>query len=924
MVFGRIAERVVIDELLSGVREGRGGSLVIHGEAGIGKSTLLAYATAQAGSAADGAGPLRVLSVRGFESESEIPFAGLADLIGPVLSLLPQLPPPQAAALQSALSLGPPVAGDRFSVCAATVGVLAAAAADTPVLVVIDDLQWLDVSSREAVLFAARRLANDGIGLLIAIRTEPDRAAGLDRQYAGLKQLEIQGLGPDDSRELCRSLTPAVSAEQFEQIYSDTAGNPLGIQELCSALGRRAAGAPLVPSQASRLTQALAGRLVEMPERTRRAMLLVAAAGGGQTDVVRRAAGVIGLELADFAPAEDAGLLLADDEQVDFRHPLMRSVLNSASTLHERTAAHSALAEALAQVPGEAAADARAWHLAQAVLPPDDRVSELLAEAGTRARFRGGNLEAARAFEQAARFGSAQARPALLLRAARCWQVAGRTGKMIPLLDEALELSDDPKLRGLIRHMRGYVRMWRELPKDALAEMIDGADEVEQVDAARASLMYADAAIAHFMRGEPVELLAATRRAFELSEGTEGVARPVAQVAYSGGLVINGHRAQGQQLLTEVVPVLLEFPPMPRAQEFAHAAFIAMWLEDYPVAEKLLDAVISEARANGALGILPQCLTVGAELAFRTGRWRQAQAYADESVELAKETRQPNVYGLYFRARNHAVRGRAAEALRLIEVIDEVTTRFEAPGLKLQTTHTQGLLALGEGDLDEAIARLEQTGQLPVAIHTRDQSIVPWAFDLVEAYARAGRGEDAQRLLEEIAVDEAPEGVRSDLLIARTWRCRGLLATGKSAIAAAFGQALDAHDRLPMPFERARTLLYFGERLRRGRQRAESRTHLRRALEIFEQLDAPSWAQRARNELKATGETLDRGTGPAADLTPQELQVALVVARGASNSEAAAQLFLSQKTIEYHLSNVYRKTGLRSRNDLSVLAEAPS
>ncbi|GAA3604201.1 LuxR family transcriptional regulator [Kineosporia mesophila] len=920
MVFGRITERVVIDELLSGVREGRGAALVIHGEAGIGKSTLLGYAHEQAKG-------MRVLSVRGFESESEIPFAGLADLIRPVLPLLDQLPPPQAAALQSALSLGPPVAGDRFSVCAATVGVLAAAAADTPLLVVIDDLQWLDVSSREAVLFAGRRLANDGVGLLVALRTEPDRAPherALDRQYAGLAQMAVSGLGQSDARDLCQLLRPSASPEEIEQIYSDTAGNPLGIQELCGALGRPVAGGPTVPAQSSRLTQTLAARLSQMPGRTRQALLLVAAAGGGRTDVVRRAAGVIGLELADFAPAEDSGLLLADDEQVDFRHPLMRSVLNSASTLHERTAAHSALAQALAQVPGETAADARAWHLAQAALPPDDQVSALLAEAGTRARFRGGNREAAKAFEQAARFGTAAARPALLLRAARCWQLAGRTGKMIPLLDEALELTTDPKLRALIRHMRGYVRMWRALPRDGLAEMIEGANEAEKVDAARASLMYADAAIAHFMLGEPVELLAATKRAFELSEGTEGVAQLVAAVAYSGSLVINGHRAEGQSLLSQVVPLLLEVPPLPRAQEFAHAAFIAMWLEDYPLAEQLLDAIITEARANGALGVLPQALSIASELAFRQGRWRQAQAYADGSVELAKETRQANVYGLYFVARNHAVHGRAKAAHSMIDLTNDVLGRYEATGLLFQTTHVLGLLALGDGELDEAVARLEETGRLPVAVHTKDQSIVPWAFDLVEAYARAGRTSQAQALLDEIAVDEAPPGCRSDLLIARTWRCRGLLATGKVPVAEAFELALAAHDQLPMPFERARTLLYFGERLRRGRQRAEARTHLRQALEIFEQLDAPSWAGRARNELKATGETLARGTGIAAELTPQELQVALVVARGTSNSEAAAALFLSQKTIEYHLSNVYRKTGLRSRSELiAQFADAP-
>lgn len=915
MEFGRITEHAVIDELLGGLRKGHGAALAIHGEAGIGKSTLLRYATEQA---AD----MTVLSVRGYEAEAEIPFAGLADLIRPLLPLLDGLPAPQVAALQSALSLGPPVPGDRFSVCAATAGVLASAAAERPLLVIVDDLQWIDVSSREAVLFAGRRLANDAVGLLVAIRTEPERSTGLDRQYAGLPQLAVHGLNQEDAQALGRSLAPAASAEDLEQIYSDTAGNPLGIQELCGALGRDGTRAAVGPPQPSRLTQALAARLAEMPERTRRAMLLVAA-GAGQTDVVRRAAGTIGLELADFAPAEEAGLLLADDEHLDFRHPLMRSVLNAAASLHERTAAHAALGEALAQVPGEAAADARAWHLAQAVLPPDDLVSELLTEAGTRARFRGGNLEAARAFEQAARFGSATARPALLLRAARCWQLAGRTGKMIPLLDEALSLATDPRLRALIRHMRGYVRMWRALPRDGLAEMIEGAREVETLDAARAALMYADAAIAHFMLGEPVELLAVTRRAYQLSQGTTGVAPLVAAVAYSGSLVINGQRAEGQRLLTEVAPLLLQVPPLPRAQEFAHAAYIAMWLEDYPLAERLLEAIISGARANGALGVLPQALSIGSELAFRQGRWRQAQAFADESVELAKETRQANVYGMYFVGRNHAVRGRVTQAVRMIEKTTEVTHRYEAFGLHLHTTHALGLLALGEGDLDTAIARLEETGRLPVATRTRDQSIVPWAFDLVEAYARAGRTQDAQRLLAEIAVDEAPPDCRCDLLIARTWRCRGLLANGKAQITENFENALAAHDRLPMPFEQARTQLYYGERLRRGRRRAEARTRLRRALETFEQLDAPSWAARARNELKATGETLARGTGIAAELTPQEYQVALVVGRGASNAEAAAALFLSQKTIEYHLSNIYRKTGLRSRGDLSGLDEAP-
>src|SRR4051812_38446909 len=401
---------------------------------------------------------MTVLTARGYESESEIPFAGLADLVRPVLPLLKTLPEPQAAALQSAMSLGPPVSGDRFSVCAATVGVLAAAAEAEPLLVIVDDLQWLDVSSREAILFAARRLHADGIGLLMASRP----FEGQEMDYAGLRELRLEGLSQADGDALARELLPAAPAELRRQIYEDTAGNPLGIQELCDqgAQQREPISTASVPAQ-SRLARALWGRLSELPERTRQALLIVAAAAGAETDVVLLAARHAGLDLADFAPAELAGLLVIDDRQIAFRHPLLRSVLYGAVSMHERAAAHAALAAVLVEQPGDAAADGRAWHLAVATLPPDEEVSALLAAAGTRARRRGGNLEAARAFEQAARFGTAATRAALLLRAARCWQLAGRTGKVLPLLDEATALTDEPRLLALIRHMGGYVRMWR-------------------------------------------------------------------------------------------------------------------------------------------------------------------------------------------------------------------------------------------------------------------------------------------------------------------------------------------------------------------------------------------------------------------------------------------------------------------------------
>jgi DNA-binding CsgD family transcriptional regulator len=909
-LFGRTVERARIDAVLRGARAGQSGALVLRGEPGIGKSALLQYAIGHASG-------FTVLTARGFESESEIPFAGLADLLRPALHLMDRLPGPQAAALESAMSLGPPAGGDRFSVCAATLSMLAAAAAHDPLLVVVDDLHWLDVSSREAILFAARRLNAEGIALVTAAR--PAAVPGREQEYAGLPELYVEGLTEADAAGLFEELLPSSSPQTRRRIYADTAGNPLGIRELSEHqdhLGTPAG--PRVPAQSS-LTRALSGRLTELAEKTRQALLLVAAGSGAETDVVLRAAGVAGLTLPDFAPAERAGLLEIDERRIRFRHPLLRTVLYGSASMHERSRAHGALATVLADVPGNAAADGRAWHLAAATIAPDETVAHLLAAAGARARRRGGHQEAARAYEQAARFGTAANRARLLLRAARCWQLSGNTARLLPLLEEALPLADDPRLRARVRHMRGFTRMWRTHPRDGLRELVDGAREVQDVDAGRAALMYADAGIAYFMHGEPVALLRTTDRAYTVSEQAGDDARLLATVAHAGGLVINGRRLEGSRLLEQARPALLEVDALDHAQELAFSAYIWMWLEDHETAEALISRVVRRARETGAVGVMPQVLAPAAELSFRLGRWARARAEAEESLELARETRQASLYGLYFVGRLDALQGRESAARDLLEQSLTLADGLDAGIVRLYVGHLLGLMALGAGDLETAITRLEEVRGLRVAQEAGEQSIVPWAFDLVEAYARAGRAADAAQLLAEHAVEPVP-GVRTDWLEAMTWRCRGLLATSRDDAQAAFERALAAHDRCEMPFERARTLLAYGERLRRIRSRAAARDHLAAAVEIFEQLDAGSWAARARSELELTGGvTVAPTSGVAGQLTPQELKVALVVAGGASNQEAAASLFLSTKTIEYHLSNIYRKTSLRSRGDLTVL-----
>lgn len=905
MMLGRTAERALIDALLTGARSGRSGALVITGEPGIGKTTLIGYAT-------ENAAGLRVLTARGYEDESEIPFAGLADLLRPVLDGLSGLPAPQAAALRSALALGPPVAGDRFTVCAATVGILAAAAQASPLLIVMDDLQWLDASSREAVLFAGRRLHADGIALLIATRN-PDDAADLRASHVALT-----GLSVDDVDELCRTTLPATPPGAAARLHAATAGNPLGVIELSREQPDPAdvgVAAPQVPP-GSRIERALLARLAELPAGTRRALVLAAAAVGGDTGVLLLAAEATGLHLRDFAPAETQDLITIDDRRTEFRHPLLRSVVYHAATMDDRCAAHNALAAVLADVPGDAAADSRAWHLAAATLSPDEDVATLLQQAAQRAGNRAGYVAAARAFGQAARLSRGPDRARRLLRAARCWQLAGRNDQVLLLLDEALPLTTEPSRRALIQHMSAYVRMWRERPDGVLEFLVASAAAVEEADPGRAALMYSDACIPYFMVGDIERLQAVVRRGHELAARAGGPPQLVAAVALAGGLTLAGERGAADELLRRCHPALMEADPLVRAQDLCHAALSWIWLEGFDRAGELLDRVVTAARSAGALGVLPQALGISSELHFRIGRWHDARASAAESLRLASETRQADLYGLFFTGRLDAVQGRPDDCRRRVERTMEVAGRLGVDCMALYTGHELGLLALSQGEAGEAITHLEAVRALPVAAHIRDPAVVPWVFDLVEAYIRDGRPDAARELLD--AQQARPGGMWADAAAAR---CRALLAAPEE-MAEAFKIALESLGCALMPFERARTELSYGERLRRQRQRAQARKHLHDALETFTRLGAQPWADRARTELRATGTTVRRSADALPRLTPQELQVALVVARGATNHEAAATLFLSQKTIEYHLSNIYRKTNIRSRTDLAGIAGA--
>lgn len=930
-MLGRDTERQVIDGLLHQALAGRSGVLVLRGEAGVGKSTLLDYALTRARSLAGhedgtaagdpgvggsdpGAGGLRVIRTQGYESESEIPFAGISDLLRPLLPWLDALPRPQAAALRGAMAIAPASGGDRFTVCAATLSLLAAAAESQPLLAVVDDAQWVDAASLEALLFAARRLEAEGVALLLAVRPDGDT-----RAFGGIPALDVRGLDPDDARVLVAESAPGLSDAAFQRLYEQTGGNPLALRELPALLGdpQRRLGLPhddpLPPG--SELEEALHQRLSGLPPATQRALVFAAATPTTSFAVVLEALRRRGLDVDVFEPAEREGIVRFAGRDMAFGHPLLRSVSYHRAPLADRVDAHRALADATVLLPPDEAADARAWHLAAATLTPDEHVAAELEAAGMRARNRRAYATAARCLERAATItpvGSERARR--LLKAAKWWQLAGLVGRAGDLLVEALRYEPPPVMRAEIQHLRGYVQMWRSTPPTAGRLLVDEAARVEAIDPGRSALMLADAAIPGFMTGDLATALELAQRASSVAARSSTTPRLVAAVVLAVALTLQRRRDEALQLLDAWTASLHTVPALARAQEILLAAMTEIWLERYDEARRLLDRLFAAAQSAGALGVLPYTLGERSELGYRTGTWDQAYADASESIRLAAETSQANAYSLYFAARVEAARGQEEECRAHVRAALDVA---EANGIGCMPTYTGsalGLLELGLGRTDEAIAELERVADLAERQQLRDPTVVQWAADLVEAYAMAGRVDDARRVLDRLrpAVDDGEAWAH-----AVTARGEGLVAEGDEALEW-FEQALTWHERDAQPFERARTQLCLGERLRRGRSRARAREWLEAALEAFEDLGAAPWAARAHRELSTTGPTARRrDPSTAGQLTPQELQVALIVASGVTNAEAAARLFLSPKTVEYHLSNVYRKIG-GSRADLAA------
>jgi DNA-binding CsgD family transcriptional regulator len=907
MLLGRDLERQRIDQALAQARSGTSATLALVGEPGIGKTALLGYA-------AERATEMQILRARGIESEAQIPFGSLLELIRPALMMLEKIPKPQAAALEGALALRPGTAHDRFAVGAATLSILAAYAEQAPVAALVDDAQWVDGSSAQALLFAFRRLVADPIAVVIGCREgEPSMLDGAD-----LPALVIGGLTSGEAAMLVPGLPP----ELARRLHRAAAGNPLALLELAPdahELALAPEGAPvLVPATISRAFLHRAG-LLDQP--TRQALVLAAASDTGDLPTLERAAARLRIDLSALAAAESAGLVRLGPGVVEFRHPLARSAIYADAPASQRRETHRALAAALP----DRDIDRRAWHLAAAAGGTDETASAALEQAGSRGRERSAYATATAAFERAARLTAAAERRARLLReSAGAGWLAGFTDRAITLLDEARASTANPVTLVEIDELAGHIatRCGPVMRGHAILTAAAG-----RADPERAVAMLAEAAFACFYAGNPAQMLTTAELArAALPDCPSPRARFLVAMSAGMAAILGADAAAGAKAVHEAVTLAENSADLREdLQLLPWLALGPIFLRQTAAGRPLLEHALRTARARAAVGALPFVLNLIARDQAATDRWAAAAATYQEAIELARESGQQaeltfGLAGLAWlqarRGREHECRACATEAFSLAE-------KLGMRVYEIWATAALGELELGLGNAARAAEHFEHQQQLLRDRAITDADLSP-AAELTDVYMRLGQGEEAGRVATEYIAAASAKGQPWPL--ARALRCQGMLAAD-SACTPYFEEAMRLHEQTPDAFEAARTRLAYGERLRRTRNRVLAREQLRAATEIFEQLDARPWAERALAELAATGETRrQRDPSTIEELTPQELQIALLLAAGRTTRETAAALFLSPKTVEYHLRHIYQKLGIHSREELeqALAAQAPT
>jgi DNA-binding CsgD family transcriptional regulator len=897
----RTSEREVLDRLLAEARAGQSAILVMRGEAGIGKTALLRYTARQASG-------FRVTQVAGVEAEMELPFSGVHQLCAPVLDHLDALPQLQQDALNVALGLAPGEVPDRFLVGLAVLGLMSAAADERPLLCVVEDAHWLDAASGLILGFVARRLQADPVAIVAAIR-EPNTRHDFD----GLPELRLGGLAEEDARTLLMSAVPGRIDERVrDRIVAETRGNPLALLDLPRSMSAAelAGGFELLPATElpRQLEEQYHQRAAELPESTQRLLLLAAAEPLGDATLIWRAAQALEIDRSSLAPAEDAQLVEIG-ARVRFRHPLVRSAVYRAATASERRDAHRTLAQT---TDPDTDPDRRAWHRAHAAVGVDEAVAAELERSADRAQARGGASAAAAFLGRAAELTPDPAeRGRRALAAAEAKFDAAAADAALDLLATAELAPLDDLQRARLERLRAEIAYLRTRGGDTPARLLDAARRLEPLDAALARETHLEAIAAAMyagrLGGQP-----SLREAAEAAQA--GPAAP--QPPRAADLLLDGLATRFTEGYSAGVPPVrtaldafsdLEGPGPSDLRWMLLACRLAQELWDEELWDVLATRGLRVARETGALSMLPIAATYRATLDIHVGEFGAASALIEETDALIDATGMaPLKLASLMLA---AWRGDEASALALIETGKlEATARGEGRGLGVADWVT-ALLYNGLGRYDEALAAA-QRGWEHEDVGIFERTLV----ELIEAGARGGATDAASAALERLA--ERTQASGSDWALGIEAGSRALLSNGQDA-EPLYREAVERLARTRGVVNLARARLLYGEWLRRENRRVDAREQLRAAHDAFSDAGAEGFAERARHELEATGETARKRTEDArAVLTPQEAHIARLAKEGLSNPEIGAQLFISPRTVQYHLRKVFQKLDISSRNQL--------
>jgi DNA-binding CsgD family transcriptional regulator len=900
---GRLGECEALDRLVVAVRAGESQALVVRGDPGVGKSVLLEYL---AGKAA-GSG-CRVARATGVQSEMELAFAGLHQLGVPVLEHADSLPVPQQDALRIAFGVaaGPPP--DRFFVGLAVLSLLSALASERPLICVVDDEQWLDRASVQALGFAARRLAADPVGLVFAAR-EPGP------ELTGLPELVVDGLAGKDARALLESaLAGPLDARVRDLIVAETRGNPLALLELPRGLSPAELaggfGLPAAAPLTGRIESSFARQLAALPDQTRRLLQLAAADPSGDRSLVWRAAGRLDIPLQAAAPAVEAGLA-EFGAQVRFRHPLARSAVYRSASLPDRQQLHAALAEV---TDPQIDPDRRAWHRAKAAVGPDEEVAAELERSAGRAQARGGLAAASAFLERSVTLTADPARQTeRALAAARANMQSGAFSKALELLATAEAGPLDEFQRARVDLLRGHVAFASGPTSDAPALLLTAAGRLEPFDLELARETYLAAwGAASVSTGQSAGggVLLEICRAVRALPPRPGASRPLDLLLDGLALLTTDGHAAASPVLQRAATALAGIPAedVVRWGWMATAASNAVW--DNAGAHAISARQVQLVRDAGALAELPLYLSALGLASAWMGDFAGAASNIAEADSVAAAT--GSHFAPYTLLRLRALQGREAEAAAAIE-----HTLAVGPGVGIYARWAGAVLYNGLARYQEAAAAARQATS-----NTFEYWVSAWALpELVEAAVRAGDAAIARDALERLAETTRPAG--TDFPLGIEARSRALLSDGASADDL-YREAIDRLSRTRLRPELARAHLLYGEWLRRESRRADAREQLHAAYDLLAAIGMEAFAERARRELMATGETVrKRSAGTREELTPQEEQIARLARDGLSNAEIGAQLFISARTVEWHLRKVFSKLAIGSRRQLRAALIQP-